>query len=141
MDLISDNSLYRVLAPSLAHGQSPSLYLFLSSTSHCHCSALSLSRECHSSLSLARACADAFYVPFPAPLDRGDRGVLLCALVSLSPCDCGACVLICVRGSLVDTVAVVHSHEKTVKPLGEGEEEMGRGSYFSPSDSRCSRKT
>jgi hypothetical protein len=49
--------------------------------------------------------------------------------------------VICVHGSPVDTVAVVHSREKTARPReGEGQE-MERGSCFFPSDSRCLRRT
>ena len=125
MDLISGSSLCRILALSLAHDRSPSLFLAL--TSCYHCSALSLSQECHSSLSLVRVCADAFYVLFQSNLDLG---VSLCALVSL--CDCGVCVAICVRSSPVDTAEVVHSREKSAKPQGEG---MGRGNCFYPSGS------
>ena len=139
MDLISDNSLYRVVhVPSLVHGQSLSLSLAATSHHHRHCSALSLSQECHSSLSLALACVDAFYVPFLRYLDRG---VVTCALVC--PCDCGVCVVICAHGSPVDTVVEVHFREKTARPQGEGQEEgeMERPSCFFLSGSRCLRRT
>ena len=127
MDLISDNSLYHVLA----HAHDQSLSLFLVATSYYYyCSALSLSQEYRSSLSLARACVGASYVLSPCL----GHGVLY---VLVSPCDCGAYVVICVHGSLVDTVGVVHSHEKTVKPQGE----TGRRNYFFPSDSRCWKRT